>query len=162
METNYGIMKKLVIKSYKEFEEFLGKEIGVSEYLTITQEQINRFAQATLDHQWIHTDPKRAKTESPFKDTIAHGYLTLSVLPYLWDQVVEFQNVRMLVNYGIENLRFNQPVVVDSRVRARVKLLSLADLRGITKAKLKITLEIEGSRKSAFDTVITFLYHFND
>jgi len=154
--------KKLVIKNYKEFEEYLGKEIGVSEWLTITQEQINMFAKATLDHQWIHTDPERAKTESPFKDTIAHGYLTLSVLPYLWDQVVEFQNVRMLVNYGIEKLRFNQPVLVDSRVRARVKLLSLNDLRGVTKAQLKITLEIDGSKKPAYDTVITFLYHFNN
>lgn len=155
-------MDKLIIKSYKEFEEFVGKEMGISEYLTITQEQINRFAQATLDHQWIHTDPTRAKTESPFKDTIAHGYLTLSILPYLWDQVVEIQNVRMLVNYGIENLKFKQPVVVGSKVRARVKLLSLKDLRGITKAQLKITLEIENSRKPAFDTVITFLYHFNN
>jgi acyl dehydratase len=155
-------MEKLIIKNYKEFEQFLGKEMGVSEYITITQEQINKFAEATLDHQWIHTDPERAKTESPFKDTIAHGYLTLSVLPYLWDQVVEIQNVRMLVNYGIEKLKFNQPVVVNSRVRARVKLVSLADLRGITKAQLKITLEIEGSKKSAFDTILTFLYHFND
>jgi len=154
-------MSKLIISSFKEFEEYIGKEIGVSDYLTITQDQINQFAEATLDHQWIHTNPERAKSESPFKNTIAHGYLTLSLLPYLLDQVVRFENVKMLVNYGIENLKFNQPVLVNGRVRARIKLHSLADLRGVTKAQLKVIFELEGSRKNVFDAVVTFLYHFS-
>lgn len=154
-------MSQLVINSFQEFEEYVGKEIGVSDYLQITQEQINLFADATLDHQWIHTDPERAKTESPFKTTIAHGYLTLSVLPYLWEQIVEFKNVKMMVNYGIEKFRFGQAVEVNDKVRVRVSLVSLNDLRGITKATMKIVLEIEGKRKPAYDGVINFLYHFN-
>ena len=78
-------MSKVVINSYEDFEKLIGQEIGKSEYLQVTQERINLFADATIDHQWIHVDPERAKTESPFKSTIAHGYLTLSLLPYFWN-----------------------------------------------------------------------------
>jgi acyl dehydratase len=155
-------MSQLVIKSLAEFEQYIGQELGVSEYLTVTQEMINTFAKATLDHQWIHTDTERAKKESPYGDTIAHGYLTLSLLPYLWYQIVEFQNVKLMVNYGIDEFKFNQPVIVNSEVRVRVKLLSLANLRGITKAQLKATLEIKDNKKYAFQGTITFLYHFNN
>jgi acyl dehydratase len=155
-------MGKLVIKSFKEFEKYIGKEIGLSDYIIITQDQINKFAEATFDHQWIHTDVQRAKTESPYKDTIAHGYLTLSLLPYLWGQIVDFKNVKLMVNYGIEKLKFNQPVVVNNRVRVRVKLHSLVDLRGITKAHMDIALEIENVKKPAFEAMIVFLYHFNN
>jgi acyl dehydratase len=155
-------MNSLVIKSLAEFEKYVGQELGVSEYLKVTQEMINMFADATLDRQWIHTDPKRAKTESPYGDTIAHGYLTLSLLPYLWYQIVEFQNVKLMVNYGIDNFKFNQPVVVNNEVRVRVHLVSIANLRGITKAQLKATLEIKDNKKYAFQGIITFLYHFNN
>ena len=153
-------MSKLVINNFKEFEQYIGKELGVSEYLKITQEQINKFAEATLDFQWIHVDVERAKVESPYKSTIAHGYLNLSVLPYLWDQIIEVNNIKMLVNYGIENLRFNQPVLVDSEVRLRAKLESVTDLRGIAKAKINVTLEILGNNKSALEATVVFLYHF--
>lgn len=155
-------MSKVTIRSLKELEQYEGTEMGVSEYHTITQEQINKFADATLDHQWIHLDSERAKTESPFKTTIAHGYLTVSLLPYLWYQITNIENLKMQVNYEIENLRFNQAVAVDSRVRLRAKLLSVKDLRGIAKARLEVTMEIEGSKKHAFNGIITFLYHFND
>ena len=111
------LMSKLVINSFEDFEQHIGKELGISEYLKITQEQINKFAEATLDYQWIHLDIERAKIESPYKTTIAHGYLTLSVLPYLWGQIIEVNNIKMMVNYGIEKLRFNQPVLVNSEVR---------------------------------------------
>ena len=104
-------MSKVIISSYEEFEQFKGKTIGISEYFRITQEQINKFADATLDHQWIHTDPDRA-ANGPFKTTIAHGYLTLSLIPYHWEQIAEVRNLRMMINYGIENLRFNQAVAV--------------------------------------------------
>lgn len=154
-------MGKLVINGYDEFATFVGKEIGVSDYHQITQEQINLFADATLDHQWIHTDPERAKTESQYKSTIAHGYLTLSLLPYLWEQIVEFKNVKMMVNYGIESLRFNQPVRVDGKVRLRCALKSIKDLRGITKTEMTCALEVEGERKPAFEATVVFLYHFN-
>ncbi|GAB3536465.1 MaoC family dehydratase [Pontibacter brevis] len=155
-------MSKVTIKSLKELEQYEGKEMGVSEYHTITQEQINKFADATLDHQWIHLDAERAKTETPFKATIAHGYLTVSLLPYLWHQITAIENLKMQVNYEIESLRFNQAVTVDSQVRLRAKLLSVKDLRGIAKARLEVTMEIEGSKKPAFTGIITFLYHFND
>ncbi len=154
-------MSKVIIHSFAEFEEYVGKELGVSAYLKITQEQINHFADATLDQQWIHTDPKRAATDSPFKTTIAHGYLTLSIIPYLWDQIAEITNIRMLVNYGIEKLKFNQPVVVNSEVRLRVKLQSLVNLRGIAKAEMAVELEIKDNKKPAFTATIVFLYHFN-
>lgn len=150
----------LHIKNYEEFEEQLGKELGVSDWHTITQEQINRFADATLDHQWIHTDPQRATTESPFNATIAHGYLTLSLIPYLWKQVVDIQNLKMEINYGIEKLRFGQAVVVDSPVRLKVKLAAIADLRGVTKATIGIVLEIKDQKKPAFAGEVVFLYHF--
>ena len=107
----------VVIKTHNEFESHLGKELGVSNWHTITQEQINNFADATLDHQWIHTDPEKAKKESPFKTTIAHGYLTLSLIPFFWKQIVDVQNLKMEVNYGIERLKFGQAVIVGSEVR---------------------------------------------
>lgn len=102
-------MSKLIIHDYDDFARYTGQELGVSDYLKVTQEQINLFADATLDHQWIHVDPERARTESPYKKTIAHGYLTLSLLPYLWGEIVEVQNVKMLVNYGIESCASTRP-----------------------------------------------------
>lgn len=153
-------MGKVVINSFEEFANYIGKEIGASEYLKITQGQINHFADATLDHQWIHIDEKRAAIESPFKATIAHGYLALSVVPHLWDQIAEINNIKMLVNYGIEKLKFNQPVLVNSEVRLKVQLQSLINLRGVTKAELNVELEIKDNRKPAFTATLIFLYHF--
>jgi len=153
-------MASLTIGSYEEFEQYIGKDLGVSEYLQITQDQINKFADATLDHQWIHTDPERAKTESPFKSTIAHGYLTVSVMPYLWEQIVEFKNVKLMVNYGIERLKFNQAVLVNKELRMKAKLADLKNLRGTTKAQLNIVIEIKDSPKPALEADIIFLYHF--
>lgn len=153
-------MGKTIINNYEEFESYLGKEIGISDYIEITQEQIDKFADATLDYQWIHTDPKRAAQESPFKSTIAHGYLTLSMLTYLWFQIVDIRNVIMIVNYGIEKLRFKQPVLVNDKIRAIVSLNDIRDLRGIAKIQVKIVVEIEGQKKPAYDSLVTFLYHF--
>lgn len=153
-------MGKVVINSYEEFEQLVGKEIGVSAYHQVTQDQIDQFADATLDHQWIHVDRERARKESPYGDTIAHGYLSLSILPYLWDQIIEVKNITMLVNYGIENLKFGQPVVVNSEVRIVAGLKSLINLRGTAKAEVEVTLEIKESRKNAFKGVFIFLYQF--
>lgn len=153
-------MSKLIIGSFEEFEKYTGKELGVSDYLKITQKQINVFADATLDHQWIHTDPERAVKESSFKATIAHGYLTLSLVPYLWEQILEFRNIKMMINYGIEKLKFNQPVIVDSEVRLRAKLHSITNLRGITKFEVAVALEIKNNDKPAFNGILVFLYHF--
>ena len=153
-------MEKLIIRSHAEFEKYVGQELGVSEYMTITQEQINQFADATFDYQWIHVDQERAKTEGAFGSTIAHGYLTLSLLAYMWDEIIQVENNKMLVNYGIENFRFNQPVLVNSRIRTRVKLRSISNLRGISKVQLDVMMEIEGNKKPAYEGTITFLYHF--
>jgi acyl dehydratase len=154
-------MSQITINSLEELEAYQGKELGVSDYHTITQEQISKFAEATLDYQWIHLDAERAKTETPFGTTIAHGYLTVSLLPYLWGQIATIGNVKMQVNYEIESLRFNQAVTVNSRVRLRAKLLTVKNLRGIAKTQIEVTLEIEDRKKPAYTGTITFLYHFN-
>ena len=152
-------MIPIIINNFEEFKLLEGKELGVSEYIQITQPQINLFADATLDHQWIHCDAEKAN-EGPYQSTIAHGYLIVSILPYLWDQVVEIRNSKMTVNYGIEKLRFMNPVLVNSRVRVRVKLNSVVNLRGTTKTELFVVMEIEGVKKPAFEANIIFLYSF--
>lgn len=154
-------MGKITINSYADFEQFVGKEIGASGYLKITQEMIDKFADATLDHQWIHTDVEKAKIESPFKSTIAHGYLTLSVLPHLWNQIADVNNTKMQVNYGIEKLKFNKPVLAGEEVRLVAKLVELTDLRGIVRATIDAKLEVKDSPKNAYEAKIIFLYHFN-
>lgn len=153
-------MSPLIISSHNEFATYVGKELGVSQYIQITQSQINQFADATLDHQWIHTDPARAATETTFKSTIAHGYLTLSLVPHLWDQIAEFKNIKMMINYGIEKIKFNQPVLVNQEVRLRARLHSILNLRGITKFEVDVTLAIKDNPKPAFNGLLIFLYHF--
>jgi len=114
-------MGKLVINSYDEFAAHLGEELGASEWLQVDQDRINLFADATLDHQWIHVDVERAKEESQYKSTIAHGYLTLSLLPYMWDQIIEVNNIKMLVNYGMDKMRFGLPVITGSKKEIKKK-----------------------------------------
>jgi len=150
----------LIIGSYNEFEAHLGKELGVSDWHQIDQQQINQFADATLDHQWIHIDAAKAATESPFKTTIAHGYLTLSLIPYLWKQIAEIRNLKMEINYGIESFKFGQAVLVDSEVRLKAKLKSIVNLRGTTKVVIEVTLEIKDQPKPAYTGDVMFLYHF--
>ncbi len=152
----------IVIRNYPEFESYLHKEIGISNWHVITQQQIDKFADATIDHQWIHTEPERAKNESPFKATIAHGYLTVSLLPYFWHQIADVQNLKMQINYGIDGIKFAQPVVVDSRVRLKATLAAIVNLRGITKATIGVEMEIEGEKKPAYTGEVVFLYHFMD
>jgi hypothetical protein len=99
-------MSKVVINSFEDFQQYVGQELGVSDYVELDQERINLFADATLDHQWIHVDAEKAKQESPFGQTIAHGYLTLSLLPYLWDQIIEVNNLERMMNYGMDAMKF--------------------------------------------------------
>ncbi len=149
-------MAKLVINSYEEFASHLGEKLGESDWLQIDQERINKFADATLDPQWIHVDVERAKVESPYHSTIAHGYLTLSVLPYLWQQIIEVNNLKMLVNYGMDEMRFGQPVITGSRVRLVATLHDIQNLRGICKTSIKFDIEIEGQRKPALSGIAIF------
>ena len=153
-------MEKLIVNNYDEFAAYLGKNLGVSEWVELPQERINQFADATLDHQWIHVDTERAAVESPFKSTIAHGYLTLSMLPHMWNQIIQVNNLKMMVNYGMDKMRFGKPVKVGSRVRLVVSLDSIENLRGICKAGVKFKIEIEGERKPALEGIATFLYYF--
>lgn len=153
-------MQQLVINSYDEFAAYLGKELGVSDWLPVDQERINKFADATLDPQWIHVDVERAKRESPYKSTIAHGYLTLSLLPYLWNQIIKVNNLEMMVNYGMDQMKFGQAVVTGSRIRLVAKLKDITNLRGICRAAIDFKIEIEGQHKPALQGVATFLYYF--
>ena len=154
-------MQQLVINSYDEFAAYLGKELGVSDWLPVDQERINKFADATLDPQWIHVDVERAKRESPYKSTIAHGYLTLSLLPYLWNQIIKVNNLERMVNYGMDQMKFGQAVVTGSRIRLVAKLKDITNLRGICRAAIDFKIEIEGQRKPALQGIATFLYYFN-
>lgn len=150
------IYGKVIINSYEDFEKLVGQQIGVSEYVELTQERINLFADATLDHQWIHIDTERAKTESPFKSTIAHGYLTLSMLPHLWNQIIEVNNLKMMINYGMDKMKFGQAVLSGQSIRLVASLHSLANLRGVAKAEIKFAIEIQGEKKKALEGIAVF------
>jgi acyl dehydratase len=124
----------------------VGTELGVSDWIEIDQERIDRFAEATGDHQWIHVDPVRAAA-SPFGSTIAHGFLTLSLLPAIGDQVIQVEEVRMGVNYGVNKVRFPASVPVGSRVRGRVELVEMTEVEGGFQLVTKVTVEREGGEK---------------
>ncbi|MBS7371128.1 MAG: MaoC family dehydratase [Bacteroidaceae bacterium] len=153
-------MDKLIINSYEDFEQYVGKELGASGYVQLTQERINLFADATLDHQWIHVDTEKAKAESPFGTTIAHGYLTMSMLPYLWDQIVEVNNLERMMNYGMDKMKFAQPVLSGQHVRMVTRLQELANLRGAVKTTIKFTIEVQETGKKALEGLATFIYYF--
>ncbi len=151
---------KLVIGSFEEFQQHVGEELGKSEYVPITQERINQFADATMDHQWIHVDQERAKRESPFGQTIAHGYLTLSLVPVLWGQIIEVHNLERMMNYGMDRLKFAQPVLSGQSVRMTAKLEDIQNLRGAIKTTVRITLDIKETGKKALEGLATFVYYF--
>ena len=155
-------MEKLIINSYEEFEAHLGQELGTSEWVTVDQDRINKFADATLDDQWIHVDVERAKAESPYKSTIAHGYLTLSLLPHMWNQIIQVNNLKMMVNYGMDKMKFGQPVITGNSVRLVTTLQSITNLRGTCKAEIKFRIEIKETGKKALEGIAKFLYYFND
>ena len=154
-------MSKLVINNYEDVAAMLGKNLGISDYVELTQERINLFAYATLDHQWIHVNPEKAAVESPFKTTIAHGYLTLSMLPHLWNQIIEVNNLKMMVNYGMDKMKFGQAVKSGESIRLVADLQAIANLRGTVKAEIKFSIEIKDQKKKALEGVATFLYYFN-
>ncbi len=133
-------------ESVAAFAAAAGEDIGTSDWLTVTQEQINLFADATGDHQWIHVDPERAAT-GPFGTTIAHGYLTLSLLPVLLEQTYAVENVTMGMNYGANKVRFPAPVPVNSRLRAAAKLLEAKPIAIGTQFVLQVAVEREGTEK---------------
>ena len=131
-----------------ELPPLIGQEVAVSDWITITQEQVNLFAQATGDHQWIHVDPVRA-AQGPFGTTIAHGYLTLSLVPEIAQSALAIDDVRMSVNYGLNRVRFMTPVPAGSRLRGHVKLKAFEPIEGGAQLVTEITIEREGADKPA-------------
>jgi acyl dehydratase len=135
------------IESVGKLGEFVGREVGVSEWLEVSQERIRRFAEATEDRQWIHLDPERAARESQFGGTIAHGFLTLSLLSELGRTALSVGGVRMGINYGLNRVRFVSPVPAGSRIRGRFRLAALEEIRGGAEVTWKVTVEREGGEK---------------
>ena len=150
----------LTINSYEEFVAYEGKELGVSEWVQISQNRINQFADATDDHQWIHVDVEKCKTESPFGQTIAHGYLTLSMIPLMWNQIIEVNNLERMMNYGMKDMRFGQPVLSGQSIRMKVSLDEIQNLRGAIKTNVKFVIEIQETGKKAVEGIATFIYYF--
>ena len=138
-----------IVQGIGGLRELVGQHLGYSDYVEITQEQVNQFAEATGDHQWIHVDVERAKRESPFGGPIAHGYLTLSLGPRVAPQVVRVEGVKLAVNYGCDKVRFPSPVPVGSKLRLGIELLEVSEVAGGVQAKERFTFEVEGAAKPA-------------
>ena len=137
-------MPPLVLKSFDDLKDFVGREINVTDWFEITQDRILKFAKATEDRQWIHLDLARAKDESPYGATIAHGFLTLSLLSHLSQQALQIQNgVGMIVNYGLNRVRFPAPVLAGSKIRARFTLQSLTDAGSAHEANFSVVVEVQ-------------------
>ena len=141
-------MAQTVFEGLDEVRAAVGRELGTSDWLEITQERVNQFADATGDHQWIHVDPVRAAA-GPFGGPIAHGYLTLSLSNALLPDIVEVQGISMGVNYGVGKVRFPAPVPVGSRIRASAVLEGVEEVAGGVQTTMLITVEIEGGTKPA-------------
>jgi acyl dehydratase len=130
-----------------ELRECSGREIAVTEWLEITQERINQFADATEDHQWIHVDRERAQRESPYGTTVAHGFLTLSLLSRFLREAIQLSDVRMAINYGLNRVRFPSAVLAGSRIRARIVLRAIREVADATEVIYEITIESQDSEK---------------
>jgi acyl dehydratase len=137
-----------VFENCQELHDWVGKEVAVTDWLTVTQQRIDDFAKASDDYQWIHVDPERA-AKSPFGSTIAHGFLTMSLLSRFIYEATEIKSVRMGINYGINRLRFVSPVKVNSQIRARFTLASVEDLKDGVQTIWNVVVEIKGSEKPA-------------
>jgi acyl dehydratase len=150
-----------VVKKFSGLDEFVaaqGSRLGPTDWLEVTQERVNLFADATDDHQWIHVDPERA-ANGPFGGTIAHGLLTLSLLPHFTHQLYTVDNIAMAVNYGYNKVRFITPVRVGSKIRARAEIAKVDQLDGAVQATVPVTVEIEGSDKPAAvaESIVRFI-----
>ncbi len=147
-----------IIEGVDEIRTLVGKHLGYSEWVVVDQERIDRFADATEDHQWIHVDPERAR-KGPFGATIAHGYLTLSLVPYLLAQIVRVEGVAMGVNYGCNKVRFPAPVPVGSEVRAGAAVASAEEVPGGVQVVLDVTIEVRGAEKPSCAAQVVVRYY---
>ena len=150
-----------VISSFEDLKALEGQEVGVSDWFQITQEQINQFADVTLDHQWIHVDVERAQQEMPGGTTIAHGYLTLSMIPAMTAGFLEFTNLKMGINYGLNKVRFTSMVTVDSRIRARSVVQAVRQRSGAAQLVGLTTVDIEDETKPACVVETVSFFHFD-
>ena len=148
-----------VIEGIAGLKQLVGTHLGHSDYLEITQERVNLFADATGDHQWIHVDPERAKAESPFGGPIAHGYLTVSLGPVLAPQIMRVDGIKMAVNYGCGKVRFPSPVPVGSNLRMGAELTEVEDIPGGAQVYMTFTFEVEGATKPACVSEVIFRYY---
>jgi len=137
-----------VLTGIDEVKAAKGRHLGYSDWLEITQDRVDTFAEATGDHQWIHVDVERAK-DGPFGGTIAHGYLTMSLASFFLPQIAKYEGFNLAVNYGVDKIRFIAPVKVGARVRAGAELLDVTDVPGGIQTRVLITIEIEGGEKPA-------------
>jgi acyl dehydratase len=147
------------VNGLEEMQTLLGQELGVSDWHRVTQDEVNLFAQATHDHQWIHVDPERCKRESPFGGPIAHGYYTIALAPALLAQVLTVQGVRMGVNYGLNKMRLPSPVPVGSRVRLRASLAGYEAIAGGASVTIGLTFEAEDQAKPACVAEVIYRYY---
>jgi len=147
-----------IVQGIQGLKDKAGEHLGYSEWVEITQEQVNLFADATGDHQWIHVDPERAKS-GPFGGPIAHGYLTLSLGPMLMPQILRVEGISMAVNYGAGKVRFPSPVPVGSKLRLGAELLSVDDVAGGAQVTMVFTFEVEGAPKPSCVAEIIFRYY---
>lgn len=149
----------ITINGIAGLKELLGQHLGYSDYIEITQDRVNLFADATGDHQWIHVDPERAAKESPFGGPIAHGYLTMSMGPMLFPQIATVTGIKMGVNYGCGKVRFPSPVPVGSKVRLGAELSNLEDIPGGAQVTMTFTFECEGAPKPSCVSEVIFRYY---
>ena len=153
-------MSKKIIDSPKDFKNIIGESLGTTNWKEVTQKEIDSFAAATEDFQWIHVDKEKVITESPFKKTIAHGYYSLSLIPKFSSEVWECKNLKLILNYGTEKVRFISPVINNSYIRAKFIVLNAKDYKGGILLTNKVTIEIKNNEKPALVAeTLSLLYH---
>ncbi|MDF1564110.1 MAG: MaoC family dehydratase [Deltaproteobacteria bacterium] len=152
-------MSAEVVKDLNELLALKGRSLGNSEWIEVDQARVTAFADATLDHQWIHIDAERAAKETQFGGTIAHGYLTLSLVPYLYHQVIDVQGAKMTINYGLNKVRFPSPVPTGSKVRLGLTVGDVEEIKGGFQVIYQGAMEIEGGEKPAMVAELVFRYY---
>ncbi len=153
-------MTKKIINNPKEFKNIIGASLGSSQWKKVTQSEINRFASATEDFQWIHVNESKTKKESPFKATIAHGYYSLSLIPKFVDEIWECKNLKLILNYGAEKIRFISPVICNNYIKANISVQDAKDYKGGILLTSKVTIEIKNKDRPALVAeTLSLLYY---
>ncbi len=149
-----------VLESPKSFKDIIGQPLGISEWKLVSQNEINNFAEATEDYQWIHVNENKTKKESPFKKTVAHGYYSLSLIPKFINEIWKCKKLKLILNYGTEKVRFISPVFCNSHIRANISVMDAKDYKGGILLTSKVTIEIKNNKKPALiaDT-LSLLYY---